>query len=405
MLPTLIALALICALVAGSFPALVLSAFQPVQVLKGKLRVGRGIGFSKSLVVFQFAVSVLLIAATLVIYKQIDFVKQYNLGFADEEIVIISLNGSQAENETRLERFRARLATAPDIVEVTGTSNAFGESWSSKAIVYTTRVEPNYLVTLDIPLLEGRNFDPNLTTDTEDSIIINEAFAREMGWTDPIGQELPGYEGVRVIGKVADYHFRSLHNTIEPALLHMSPQIGSFNFIMVRLRSRQIQETLRLMQDTWQEIALNEPFTYEFMDQRLDRQYQAEEQWSRIVTYASFFALLIACLGLFGLTTLTVTRRTKEIGIRKVLGASVTGIVLLLSRNFLVLVCIALLPAVPITYYVMNTWLGTFAYHIEISWAIFLVTGLTALGIAFLTVSYQAVRAALSDPVDTLRYE
>jgi putative ABC transport system permease protein len=244
-------------------------------------------------------------------------------------------------------------------------------------------------------------------TDREQAVIINETLASELGWEDPVGRLLPGYkeDQIAIIGVVEDYHFQSLRTRIEPALLHMSPSLGSLNFALIRIRTDQIAPTLAGIRDAWQEAASEQPFDYEFLDERLSALYESEMRWGTIVRTASFFALLIASLGLFGLATLSVQRRRKEIGVRRVMGASSTGLVLLLSRDFAWLVTIAFLLASPLAYFAMDYWLDGFAYHTELKATTFLLAGGLALFVALLTVSFQAVKAAFSNPVNSLRYE
>ena len=411
----LAALTVVCGFVAGSYPALILSGFRPTEVLKGEVRHRRSLTFSRGLVVFQFAISIGMIACTLVMYEQINFVKSKDVGFAEEEVVAIDLHADQTDEEQLLERFRQHVASQAAVVNIASSSYAFADGWSRTVIyqedrqhvVYMTRIDPAYLETMDMRLLAGRNLSVDLESDREQAVLINETLAREFGWDDPVGHLLPGYEeeGVTVVGVVADYHFQSLRNAIEPVILHMSPSLGSVNYALVRVHTDQVSETLAMLQTSWGEVAPDQPFVYDFMDQRLDALYETDERWSRIVQTAALLAILIACLGLFGLATLTVGRRTKEIGVRKVLGASVTSLALLLSRDFIGLVLIAFIVACPLVYLVMTRWLDAFAYHIDLGVGIFALAGALALLVATLTVSYQAIKAALANPVKSLRYE
>ncbi|MDX1545837.1 MAG: ABC transporter permease [Rhodothermales bacterium] len=407
------AVVLVSSLIAGSYPALVLSAFRPADVLKGEVRFRRGLTVTRALVVFQFVVSIGMIAGTLVMYDQLDYLTSKNLGFAGEEVIVLDLNARQTDEDPLLARLHQRLAGHPDVVAVSGASYAFGDGWARMTlnqdgrqhIAYRTRVEPSYLETLGMDLVAGRNLSAELETDREHAVLINETMARELGWDDPVGQTLPEHDDVEIVGVVADYHFQSLHNRIAPVFLHLSPSLDAYTVALVRVRTEKVAETLAFLRETWSAVAPGQPFAYEFLDQRLDALYAAEVRWSRIVQTAALFAILIACLGLFGLATLSVGRRTKEIGIRKILGASVPALALLLSRDFAALVGLAFVLACPLAYLAVDRWLDGFAYHTAPTAGAFLLAGALALAVALITVSYQAVRAALADPVDSLRYE
>ena len=406
-------LAVLCGVVAGSYPALILSSFRPANVLKGDIARSKGLWFTRGLVVFQFTVSIAMLACTLVMYDQIEYVKTKNLGFAEEEVVVVTLGAGTTDVETTMHRFREQITGYSGVRTIAATSFALGGNWSRTVIqqggqqhlVYTARIDPQYLETMDLTLTAGRNFSADLETDIEGAVLVNETLVRAMGWTDPIGQPLPGYDEVTVVGVVADYHFRSLHYAIEPTFLHMSPDLADWRYAMVRIHTDRVSETLDFLEQSWQAIAPDYPFRYQFLDQQLDQQYEAEERWSQIVQYATGFAILIACLGLFGLATLSVSRRTKEVGIRKALGASAPSIALLLSKSFARLVVLAFVLATPLTYFAMNRWLDSFAYHTTIGPDTLLLAGTLTLAVALLTVSYQALKAAATDPVDCLRYE
>ena len=269
----------------------------------------------------------------------------------------------------------------------------------------------DFLETLEIELVAGRNFSPASPTDLSGGFILNETAVKALGWDDPLGKTLEWSPGVghetrkrgEVIGVVKDYHLMSLHETIEPLVLHIEPRW--FRTLAVRIQGEDIPETLAFLEKTWQKFDPDNAFEYTFLDEGFARQYEADARLGSIFGYFSLLAVAIACLGLFGLAAFSAERRTKEIGVRKVLGASITGIVALLSKDFLRLVLIGFVVASPLAYFGMSRWLESFAYRTEISGWIFLVAGLLALAIALLTVGYQAVRAALADPVKSMRYE
>ena len=275
--------------------------------------------------------------------------------------------------------------------------------------VYEYRVEQDYVDLMGLELMAGRNFDPNLATDSTRAVLVNEALVREFGWTEPLGEPLAGLTDSPetdpvVVGVLRDYNFQSLTREVLPMMLTLDPN-GGIRRVLVRLAPGDPAPTLAVLGGLWEEIAPGLPFAYSFLDDDLNAQYQADARWSEIVAYAALFAILIACLGLFGLVALTVAGRTKEIGIRKVLGASVPGVAMLLSKDFVGLVALGMVLAAPVAYVVMTRWLANFAFHVDISWPIFLVAGLIALAVALLTVSAQSIRAALANPVDSLRYE
>jgi putative ABC transport system permease protein len=259
-------------------------------------------------------------------------------------------------------------------------------------------------------LIAGRNFSKEFPSDSSDAVIVNEALAKEFGWDDAIGRKISGFRNVQgleeptVIGVVKDFHFLSLHNEIAPVILHVNPN-WPIRYILVKIANANVPQTLALLRDTWHRVSPNAPFEFYFLDEDVENQYRAETRWGKIVGYASVLAIFIACLGLFGLATLTAAKRIKEIGIRKVLGASVAGLAGLLSKDFVKLVLAANLIAWPIAWYAMNKWLQNFAYRTDINWWVFALAGGLALLTALLTVSTQAIKATLANPVEALRYE
>lgn len=326
------------------------------------------------------------------------------------------------------ERFKQALAQQPAIKQtgaasfMPGTSNWFKLGYyddNGRYLNFQMNViDPKFIETLGMDLIAGRTFAGYGTADANRGIIVNETLAAAYGWEEPVGQRLPGPFGDHeIIGVVRDFHFRSLHTAIEPVVLTMNIEpimagISDINVtgspipkLFVRLAPGDASTALSRLEKVWNEIAAGQPFTYSFLDERIDSQYRTEERLRRLVVVATLLAIFIACMGLFALAALTVARRTKEIGLRKVMGASVPRIVLLLTREFAQLVLLAYVLATPVVYVVMHRWLENFAYRIGMEVGVFVLAGILALAIALLTVSYQSIRAALRNPVDSLRYE
>jgi putative ABC transport system permease protein len=402
---------LVTGLVAGSYPALVLSSFKPVDVLKNRLKLSGSNVLTRSMVVLQFALVIFLVMGTLIMLRQLDYVRSKDLGFTREQVVVVPLNG--VSGQAALSYFRNELGERPEILGVTGASYSFGPSrgyaisgWTHEGVqhqYFRYDIESAFPTVMGLELLSGRNFNPELASDSSQAIIVNEAFVREVGMDDPIGRAVPGFPGEpAIIGVVRDFHFEPLHEQVKPAVLRLGRDL---NYILVRVAPHDVPASLGLLQTAWQEVAPGLPFDYAFLDDDLNRFYESEQRWSRIIGYSAFFAILIACLGMFGLAALAVASRTKEIGVRRVLGASVHSLIVLLSAPFAGLVLIAIVLAAPAAYFAARTWLDNFSYRIEIGPGIFLLAGGLALAVALFTVSYQAIKAALADPVKSLRYE
>ena len=410
-------LTLLVGLLAGIYPALVLSRFKPIEVLKSKVRLGGSNVLTKSLVTLQFIVSIGLIMATLVALQQVQFLRDKNPGFEKENVVMIDASGG--DTERILPIFREELASRPDVVGVAGAEMGLGAGsgygrlgWDYNGeykSTYEYHVDHEYLNVLGLELIAGRNFDPRVTADTATSVIVNEAFVNDMGWTaaEAIGKALTGYreQGTPiVIGVVKNFHYQSFHEVVEPQLFQQFSDYRPFQFL-VRLQPGYPDETLSHLEAVWARVAPDLPFEYSFLDESIDRFYRAESRLGSIIGWAGGISIFLACLGLFGLATLSAANRTKEIGIRKVLGASYLNLMNLLSRDFVRLVGIAVVLAAPLAWYLMQGWLEDFAYRIDVSiWHAALAGG-GALLITIATVSMQSLRAALSDPVDAIRYE
>jgi len=409
---------LLISTVAGLYPSYVLSSFNPATALKGNFSQGRtGQIIRKSLVVFQFTITVALVASILIISRQMNYVQQQSLGFNGKAVVEIAFD--DGPNTKKYRALRSELLKNPHILNVslhsgnvvgglgngwTTTENLKGDEISTS--LYGMNVDSNYFDTYDMKLAAGRFFSSSIPTDTAGAVIVNEAAVRTFGWQKPenaIGKRFGKGQDIRhVIGVVKDFNFESLHKPVEALVIGYA----KFGFsISVKMDAAHLDESTRYLRRVWQNTFANTPLDYHFVDESIDRQYGNEQKMEGIFYGFAGISLLIACLGLFGLSIFIVERKVKEIGIRKVLGASVAGIVGLISKDFLKLVILAAVIATPIAYYFMHQWLQNFAYRITIGPWFFLISGLTALGIALLTICFKAVRAAMANPVSSLRTE
>ncbi|MDR9410947.1 MAG: ABC transporter permease, partial [Balneolaceae bacterium] len=441
MIMSLIGTAVVVSLIAGFYPALVLSGFRPIEVLKGQLKLSSGKGrFQQFMVVFQFALSIALIIGTITIRQQMNYVQNKNLGYQKDQVLVFETGLTNTPQNDPDEVFQNALRYKQLLENELGASSGIGSiSASSMTPVQTggwfqlgftdnqqqiqnfhgNVVDADFIPTLGIEILQGRNFSEENPSDSRRAIIVNEAMVDYFGWKNPIGESIPGPEFVdhEVIGVVENFHFESLHTTVGPLALSMSfdllfsgiQNLGIANSfdprIAVNLTTGTLQKSVSDLRENFRSIAPGTPFNYTFVDQALDSQYRQEQRLNRIVGTGSILAILIACLGLFGLASLMVIRRTKEIGVRKVLGASSQNIVLLVNKEFTKLVAIAFVIAAPIAWYGMNNWLQDFAYRIELGIGIFFLVGLVTLSVAWLTVSYQSIKATLINPTESLRSE
>lgn len=417
----LFALIIIVGLLSGMYPALYLSSFWPVTALKGYISSGKTY-LRNGLVIAQFCISISLLIGTLVVRDQIHFAQNKHLGFDKEHVLI--LQGIPRTQQTTPKRvfqnlitFRDQFETLPQVATASLNTGVPGRTFDSTrfkpeqpanyeetSITYTMADE-KYVQALNIEIVEGRNFSPTEHATDVTAFLVNQSAVKALGWQNALGKKLSigGRMEGPIIGVVSDFHIGSLKQEIKPLVL---PYLRWFPmYLAIRLHPGNVAEAISAVEETWKKLAPNQPFSYTFLDQDYARLYNREQQMSHVFQIFSGLAILIACLGLFGLAAFTTQQRTKEIGIRKILGASVSGIVCLLSKDFLKLVLIANLIAWPIAYYAMNQWLQSFAYRIDLGISTFILSGLIALLIALLTVSYQAIKAARANPVEALRYE
>jgi putative ABC transport system permease protein len=404
-------------LLAGIYPAL-MSSYGPIKAIKGNIKhTWQDVLLRKGLVIFQFAIAIILIAGTVLVFQQLRFIESQKLGLNKEQVLEVTIqNKDLAKGETILRELRKN----PSVFDATLTNFSFKNGLPTVATLYegaasnevssqaTIVADENFLNTFQIPLVAGRNFSKSYATDKNEAFIVNETAVKNFRWGTPkqaIGKQIDwglGKKG-KVVGVVKDFNFSSLHSTIKPLIINILPDL--YDCIAIRIKGGNITHTIAQIESTWKETATNSPFTYSFLDEDFANLYKAENNMESVLSLFTILSVFISCLGILGLAAFTIRQKIKEIGVRKILGASVVNITALLTRDFLKLVVISVFIASPLAYFAIHKWLESFAYRINISWWIFLFVGLSAMLIAFATVCFQSITAAMANPVKSLRTE
>ena len=404
-----ILLFILTVLLAGFYPALVLSGYNPVQTLYSRFNLAGKSYLQKSLVVLQFALASFLIIATFTIYKQFNFLTKEKLGYDDSNLIIVH---KDFKNHDEAEFFKNELLKDPDMISVAPRN---GGRWGTVAKIsndstiqfdYET-VDEAYLPTFKIPLAQGRNFSADFPSDSANSVLVNESFVKQAQWKNAMGQTVNFWydnKKYNVIGVVKDYHYASLNEKIGPQLFTMKKD-NHYGMVYIKIKPNTAAESLQTIQKTFRQLFPLNPYNYTFMNEQNLKNYEAEAKWKQIMLFGAILTIFISCIGLFGLSVLSAEKRTKEIGIRKVLGASVNGVVTILSKDFLKLVFISLVIAIPAAWIAANKWLENYPYRITVTWWLFASAGILVILIALITVGFQAIKAAVANPVKSLRTE
>jgi putative ABC transport system permease protein len=402
-------------LVSGLYPALFLSRFHPVQILsKTLLKSKKRLSHGNILITFQFVISSILIIATIIVSSQLSYIQNKKLGFNKEHIVVIPLHDKSTQAKYKV--IKDELLHQTGIVDISASSVTLGNlrrvrsfRWDGQNnnddnTMYFISADQDFLKTYQIKIAEGRDFSESLSTDSSTGFLINEAALLKLGWKSTIGKNIStSKKQGKVIGIIKDFHFKSLHDKIQPLVIYYDPK--AFEFLSVKIKSNNISAVLSTIQKRWKALFPGKPYEFNFIDEQWGKLYEKEQETKNLFSTFSGLSIFIACLGLFGLALFNIQNKTKEIGIRKVMGASILNVALILTKNFLILVLISNVIAWPTSYYFMNRWLQDFAYRIDISWWVFVLSGGIVLVIAVATVSLQAIKAATANPVENLRYE
>jgi putative ABC transport system permease protein len=402
-------------ILSGSYPAFMLSAFNPISTLRGAFKTSaRGVTLRKGLVIFQFTISAVMIIGTAIVYDQLQHQRNIDKGFNPDQVM--TLNVGDPGLQENLSVLINKLEQSPNILKTARTQGMPGRTFGRRGvrpegaaeedtwIISVFGFDDDFMELMDMEIVAGRGYDEQISTDQSEAILINESMAKELDWEEPLGKTITmGQQERRVIGVVKDFHFTNMRHKIEPLAMFYSPDNGGN--LALKFNANNTSETISFVQAAWDEVFPNSPLEYGFFDQEFGQQYASDEQFGRLVFSFTWLAIFIACLGLFGLSAFTAEQKTKEIGVRKVLGASISGIVMLLSKQFSLLIVIAMLLAVPIAYYAMSLWLGDFEYRVAINPMWFVLSAVVAFAIALITIVFQAVKAATADPVRALRYE